>query len=96
VCSSDLEKLFGCDHGVSFHSQNKLRTVIWQFAGEKFTTEEVALLERTREVDFNGVFEKYLTDIEISAFSDRINTLIASGTFPLPSDEWPAIPWPPV
>ena len=90
------EKLFGCDHGVSFHSQNKLRTVIWQFAGEKFTTEEMALLERTREVDFDGVFENYLTDIEISAFSDRINTLIASGTFPLPSDEWPAIPWPPV
>lgn len=90
------KKLFGCDHGVSFHSQNKLRTVIWQFAGEKFTTEEMALLERTREVDFNSVFENYLTDIEISAFSDRINTLIASGTFPLPSDEWPAIPWPPV
>lgn len=90
------DKLFGCDHGVSFHSQNKLRTVIWQFAGEKFTTEEMALLERTREVDFNGVFENYLTDIEISAFSDRINTLIASGTFPRPSDEWPAIPWPPV
>ena len=90
------KKLYGCDHGVSFHSQNKLRTVIWQFAGEKFTTEEMALLERTREVDFNGVFENYLTDIEISAFSDRINTLIASGTFPLPSDEWPAIPWPPV
>lgn len=89
-------KLFGCDHGVSFHSQNKLRTVIWQFAGEKFTTEEITLLERTREVDFNGVFENYLTDIEISAFSDRINTLTASGTFPLPSDEWPAIPWPPV
>ena len=90
------KKLFGCDHGVSFHSQNKLRTVIWQFAGKKFTTEEMALLERTREVDFNGVFENYLTDIEISAFSDRIHTLIASGTFPLPSDEWPAIPWPPV
>ena len=90
------KKLYGCDHGVSFHSQNKLRTVIWQFAGKKFTTEEMALLERTREVDFNGVFENYLTDIEISAFSDRIHTLIASGTFPLPSDEWPAIPWPPV
>ena len=90
------KKLFGCDHGVSFHSQNKLRTVIWQFAGEKFTTEEMALLERTREVDFNGVFENYLTDIEVSAFLDRINALIASGTFPFPSDEWPATPWPPV
>lgn len=90
------KKLFGCDHGVSFHSQNKLRTVIWQFAGEKFTTEEMALLERTREVDFNEFFENYLKDVEISAFSDRINALIASGTFPLPSDEWPAIPWPPV
>jgi uncharacterized repeat protein (TIGR03843 family) len=90
------KKLFGCDHGVSFHSQNKLRTVIWQFAGQKFTTEEMALLERTREVNFNGVFENYLTDIEISAFLDRINALITSGTFPFPSDEWPAIPWPPV
>lgn len=90
------KKLFGCDHGVSFHSQNKLRTVIWQFAGQKFTTEEMALLERTREVDFNGVFENYLTDIEVSAFLDRINALILSGTFPFPSDEWPAIPWPPV
>jgi len=90
------KKLFGCDHGVSFHSQNKLRTVIWQFAGQKFTTEEMSLLERTREVNFNGVFENYLTDIEISAFLDRINALIASGTFPFPSDEWPAIPWPPV
>ena len=90
------KKLYGCDHGVSFHSQNKLRTVIWQFAGQKFTTEEMSLLERTREVNFNGVFENYLTDIEISAFLDRINALIASGTFPFPSDEWPAIPWPPV
>lgn len=90
------KKLFGCDHGVTFHSQNKLRTVIWQFAGDKFTSEEIVLLEKVRKVDFKGVFENYLTDIEVLAFSDRVNALISSGVFPLPSHEWPAIPWPPV
>ncbi len=38
-------KLFGCDHGVAFHKEDKLRTVLWQFAGQDFDQEEIDLLK---------------------------------------------------
>ena len=89
-------KLRGCDHGVCFHQENKLRTVLWQFAGEQFTTEEIELLNKVAKLDLNLLFAELLTSAEISALSGRISNLLAAGQFPFPSDEWPAIPWPPV
>ena len=89
-------KLRGCDHGVCFHQENKLRTVLWQFAGEQFTTEEIELLNKVAKLDLNSLFAELLTSAEISALSERIANLLAAGQFPFPSDEWPAIPWPPV
>ena len=89
-------KLRGCDHGVCFHQENKLRTVLWQFAGEQFTTEEIELLNKVAKLDLNSSFAELLTSAEISALSGRIANLLAAGQFPFPSDEWPAIPWPPV
>ena len=89
-------KLRGCDHGVCFHQENKLRTVLWQFAGEQFTTEEIELLNKVAKLDLNSLFAELLTSAEISALSERISNLLAAGQFPFPSDEWPAIPWPPV
>ena len=89
-------KLRGCDHGVCFHQENKLRTVLWQFAGEQFTTEEIELLNKVAKLDLNLLFAELLTSAEISALSERISSLLAAGQFPFPSDEWPAIPWPPV
>ena len=89
-------KLRGCDHGVCFHQENKLRTVLWQFAGEQFTTEEIELLNKVAKLDLNLLFAELLTSAEISALSERISNLLAAGQFPFPSDEWPAIPWPPV
>ena len=89
-------KLRGCDHGVCFHQENKLRTVLWQFAGEQFTTEEIELLNKVAKLDLNLLFAELLTSAEISALSERISNLLAVRQFPFPSDEWPAIPWPPV
>jgi hypothetical protein len=89
-------KLRGCDHGVCFHQENKLRTVLWQFAGEQFTTEEIELLNKVAKLDLNSLFAELLTSAEISALSERISNLLAAGQFPFPSDQWPAIPWPPV
>ena len=89
-------KLRGCDHGVCFHQENKLRTVLWQFAGEQFTAEEIELLNKVAKLDLNSLFAELLTSAEISALSERISNLLAAGQFPFPSDEWPAIPWPPV
>ena len=88
--------LRGCDHGVCFHQENKLRTVLWQFAGEQFTAEEIELLNKVNKLDLDSSFAELLTSAEISALSGRIANLLAAGQFPFPSDEWPAIPWPPV
>jgi uncharacterized repeat protein (TIGR03843 family) len=89
-------KLRGCDHGVCFHQENKLRTVLWQFAGEQFTAEEIELLNKVNKLDLDSSFAELLTSAEISALSGRIASLLAVRQFPFPSDEWPAIPWPPV
>ena len=89
-------KLRGCDHGVCFHQDNKLRTVLWQFAGEHFNSEEFGFLNKVKELDLDSVFADLLTNAEISALDQRVSDLEAAGKFPFPSDQWPAIPWPPV
>jgi uncharacterized repeat protein (TIGR03843 family) len=89
-------KLLGCDHGVTFHSEDKLRTVIWQFSGEKIDKHEMLLIESASALDYPNLFESYLTQDEIAAIYERINQLLKSGRFPSPSENWPAIPWPPV
>jgi uncharacterized repeat protein (TIGR03843 family) len=89
-------KLKGCDHGVCFHQENKLRTVLWQFAGDHFNLEEIELLNKASRLNLETIFAKLLTNAEISALKLRISNLISAEKFPFPSDEWPAIPWPPV
>ena len=89
-------KLLGCDHGVTFHSEDKLRTVIWQFSGEKIDKQEMLLIESASALDYPNLFGPYLTQDEIAAIYERINRLLKNGRFPSPSENWPAIPWPPV
>lgn len=87
--------LKGCDHGVAFHSENKLRTVLWQFSNEQFSADELALLKNVIGLDLD-IFKEYLTPNEISSLSIRIQQLLTTGRFPEPSQSWPAVPWPPV
>lgn len=87
--------LKGCDHGVAFHSENKLRTVLWQFSNEQFSADELALLKNVIGLDLD-IFKEYLTQNEISSLSIRIQQLLTTGRFPEPSQSWPAVPWPPV
>lgn len=87
--------LYGCDHGVTFHEQDKLRTVLWQWAGDNLTTEELTALELIKaalgkELDLSA----HLTQPEIEALLSRVERLFESGIMPLPNPEWPAIPWP--
>lgn len=88
--------LFACDHGVTFHTEDKLRTVLWQWAGDKLSVDELGILNRTAEcIQQNATtFGDHLTQTEISATSARIQQLISDGIMPLPSQDWPAIPWP--
>ena len=93
----DAGRVFGCDHGVTFHSEDKLRTVLWQWANEPFTQQELELLERARSCfagELGELLVPLLTEVEIQETQRRIADLLATGTFPLPNPEWPAVPWP--
>jgi len=88
-------QLYGCDHGVTFHVEDKLRTVLWQWSGMPLTTYEQELLQNGRRVLEQELdLTSYLTAEEISALHMRIDRLIESGSMPTPSTEWPAVPWP--
>ena len=90
-------KLYGCDHGVTFHQEYKLRTVLWQWAGGDLSLEEKQILhELLLLIEKNQIekFQTLITDIEIEALKTRITNLLSEGKFPMPSQDWPAIPWP--
>lgn len=89
------ESVYGCDHGVCFHEENKLRTVIWQFADSPLSEPEIKKLNQllaALDIDFLNTL---LTEVEVDALLARIRILLTEAKFPLPSGEWPAIPWPP-
>jgi hypothetical protein len=88
--------LKGCDHGISFHTEDKLRTVIWQFSSLQFNAEEIILLNRVIDLNLEQIFSSYLTPDEISALRQRVGELLSTRMFPEPSQIRPAVPWPPV
>ena len=93
-----FSNIYGCDHGVTFHSEPKLRTVIWQFAGMEFSNLEIVTLQRIISLgtELAAVLELYLTARELDSFFARTNMLLEAGHFPYPSEDWPPVPWPPV
>jgi uncharacterized repeat protein (TIGR03843 family) len=95
------ERLYGIDHGVTFNAENKLRTLLWGWAGEPLTGEALAVLDALREALKDGGtlairLAALITPAELDATRARVDALLASGKHPEPSGEWPAIPWPPV
>ena len=88
--------LFACDHGVTFHTEDKLRTVLWQWAGDALTEEEIQTLEQTLTFIKSNTasLSAHLTNEEVEATCTRIGKLRSDGIMPLPSEDWPAIPWP--
>lgn len=91
--------ILGCDHGVTFHQDFKLRTVIWQFAGKSLTSLEIAQLHEVKNQIgkvHNEEIGQLLHSDEVDALVKRIDSLIENREFPLPSEDWPAVPWPPV
>ncbi|MCQ9177747.1 SCO1664 family protein [Streptomyces sp. IBSBF 2953] len=94
-------RLYGIDHGVTFNAENKLRTLLWGWAGEPLTAEAVEVLQGLRSALEPGgplaaVLGGLITPAELDATRARTEALLDSGTHPEPSGEWPAIPWPPV
>ncbi|MFD4972557.1 SCO1664 family protein [Streptomyces sp. NPDC058424] len=93
--------LYGIDHGVTFNVENKLRTLLWGWAGEPLPPEVLAVLKALEDALRDGAalaarLAALITPAELDATRARVAMLLTSGTHPEPSGEWPAIPWPPV
>ena len=91
-------EILGCDHGLTFHEEFKLRTVLWQYAGQELVRDEVSKLESLKlriGSDIAAALGELITKDEIDSLLERIDMLISDG-FPYPSEQWPAVPWPPV
>ena len=87
-------KLWAIDHGICFHEYDKLRTVIWDFAGQRIPDDLLSLLARTSEL--RGPLEPYLAPREISALMNRAQALMKSKCFPSPPKDRRAFPYPPI
>ncbi|MCX5364883.1 SCO1664 family protein [Streptomyces sp. NBC_00124] len=93
------DRLYAIDHGVTFNTENKLRTLLWGWAGEPLPGEAVDVLKGLREAltgELAARLAALITPAELDATRARVDALLTSGMHPEPSGEWPAIPWPPV
>lgn len=90
---------FCIDHGVCFHEEPKLRTVIWDFAGEQIPPPLLDDLrgfgERLSAQALRGALGELLSERELDAMDARLAALVAAGCFPEPGSDRP-YPWPPV
>ncbi|MBB2922994.1 SCO1664 family protein [Cellulomonas cellasea] len=88
---------YGVDHGVTFHEEHKLRTVLWGWVGEPLSADEVAGVERVRaglDGELGGRLASLVTEDEVAALTDRCDRLVRAGRFPAPGGDMPAVPWP--
>lgn len=94
--------LRGFDHGVSLHEEQKLRTVLWGFAGQPLADAELARVDRVLSAVSDGTsdlrrdLDLLLTPAEVGALGARCRVLLEAAAYPTPSGQWPAIPWPPL
>ena len=91
-------RVLGVDHGVTFHCEDKLRTVLWGWRGTPLGDEAVGVLSELRarlEGDLAVDLARLLTRAEVRACVARVERLLTTGRHPEPSPDWPAIPWPP-
>lgn len=96
------DRLYGVDHGVCFHVEPKLRTVLWGFAGRQIPADLRRDLSKMdigaiRLGDDSGAgLGPLLSEVEIEALRDRVEALAALGIYPMPDRDRHVIPWPPI
>ncbi|MDM7991521.1 SCO1664 family protein [Arthrobacter sp. zg-Y877] len=88
---------YGVDHGLTFHHEHKLRTVLWGWIGDSLSAEELEGVDRVLlglEGELGSQLAKLLTAEEIASLAARCARLRSAGVFPAPSGDMPAVPWP--
>ncbi|RFA10305.1 phosphatidylinositol kinase [Subtercola boreus] len=88
---------YGVDHGLTFHEEHKLRTVLWGFIGDELLPAELEGVQRVRDdLDWTlgEALVELITDRERRALRKRCDRLLQTGKFPGPRGQMPAVPWP--
>jgi uncharacterized repeat protein (TIGR03843 family) len=90
-------RIYGVDHGLCLHEDNKLRTVLWGWVGRPLPPEVLEPLRRLRSAlggSLRDELAEHVTRREVKALRARVDALLAEACFPAPSGYGPAIPWP--
>ena len=90
----DTHQLYAIDHGICFHEEDKLRTVLWDFSGQKIPEDLLVPLSGIKSL--LPSLEPYLASRERSALCSRAESLIKKGVFPRQPRDRRAMPWPPL
>ena len=91
---ASLGRVFGVDHGISFHAEDKLRTLLWGWAGTALTEDDITHIQIVQDGAIE-VLAPLIAEDEIEALLLRAEGLLAAGALPWPTGGWPKIPWPP-
>jgi hypothetical protein len=90
----DTHHLYAIDHGICFHEDDKLRTVLWDFGGQKIPDDLLAPLSGIKSL--LPSLEPYLSPRERSALCLRAEAILKRGVFPRQPRDRRAMPWPPL
>jgi hypothetical protein len=82
--------IYGIDHGVCFSVDDKLRTLLWRWRGKRLSG-----LRAQLEGDLGEALSQLLHRDEVLATIARVDRLLTTRRHPMPSQDWPAVPWPP-
>ncbi|MCX6484749.1 MAG: SCO1664 family protein, partial [Mycobacterium sp.] len=89
-------RVYGVDHGLALHVQDKLRTVLWGWAGKPIddpTLEAVAALEASIGGPLGSELREHITAAELAALRRRVQSLLDNPVMPNPERSRP-LPWP--
>ncbi|MFM1918180.1 MAG: hypothetical protein RJB01_1695 [Actinomycetota bacterium] len=96
LLADSTSRLWAIDHGVAFHTEPKLRTVLWGWMGEEIPETLLSELQNLNSgwAAHGEDFEEFLAPEEVDAVTERLHALLTHEVFPEPSAQWPAVPWP--
>jgi uncharacterized repeat protein (TIGR03843 family) len=92
-------RVYGVDHGVCFHTEDKLRTVLWGWAGKPLrepARDTLRRLAAALDGELGERLAKHLTRAEIASVARRVRQLLDDPRFPTPGNGRPPLPWPPI
>lgn len=90
----ETHHLYAIDHGVCFHEEEKLRSVIWDFENQMIPDELLAPLSST--LNWSALLKSYLAPNELRALKRRAQNLLTSKVFPRVPQDRRAFPYPPI